>query len=103
MNEAGSPLSVAASAGMWRPNALVENYIDLAATVETNARQLPRVDFDSESDMEVRPALGFGLNPLRRPARPLFPWVSEILFATSRQSFCLTDSARLKAGRVYQA
>ena len=60
MNETGSPLSVVASAGMWRPNALVKNYIDMAATVETNVRQLFRVDPDSESDMEVQLALGLG-------------------------------------------
>ena len=59
MSEAGSPLTVVASAWMWRPNALVKNYIDMAATVETNVRQLFRVDPESESDMEVRPALGF--------------------------------------------
>ena len=79
MNETGSPLSVIDSAGMRRSNALVKNYIDLAANVETNARKLFRVDFESESDMEVRPALGLGWNPIRRPARPLFPWVSGIL------------------------
>ena len=60
MNETGSPLAVVASAGMWRSNALVKNYIDMAATVESNVKRLFRVDPDSESDMEVRPALGLG-------------------------------------------
>ena len=59
MNEAGHPLSVVAAAGMWRSNALVKNYIDMASTVETNIRKLFRADPDSESDMDVRPALGF--------------------------------------------
>ena len=59
MIETGSPLTVVASAGMWRSNALVKNYIDMAATVESNIRRLFRVDPDSESDMEVRRALGF--------------------------------------------
>ena len=83
MNETGPPLSVIASAGMWRPNDLVKNYIDLAADVEKNARQRPMVDFDSESEMDVHPDLGSGMNPLRRPARPLFPWVSGILLICS--------------------
>ena len=76
MNDAGSPLSVVASAAMWRSNALVGNYIDMASTVEANARRLSRVDFGSESDMEVHLALGLGMNLLHRPAQPLFLWVS---------------------------
>ena len=100
MNETGSPLSAVASAGMWRSNAMVKNYIDLAATVETNFRQLHRVDFDSDSEMEVRPALGLGRNLLYGPARPLFPWVSGILVLCSPIAFFQIDSARLKAGRI---
>ena len=58
MNEAVSPLSVVASGGMWCSDALVKNYTDLAVNVETNFKQLPREDFDSESDMEVPPFCG---------------------------------------------
>ena len=80
MNETGSPLSVIASAGMWRSNALVKNYIDLAANVATNVKQLFRVDFNSESDMGGTASLWVqGENPLHRPARPPFPLVSGIL------------------------
>ena len=58
MNETGSPLSVVASAGMWRSNALVKNYIDLAADVETDFKKLFRVDLDSESELDVPPLFG---------------------------------------------
>ena len=37
---------------------MVKNYIDLAANVETDVNQISRVDFDSESDMEVPPFCG---------------------------------------------
>ena len=82
MNETGSPISVVASAGIWRPNA-VKGYIDLAATVEANVMQLFRVDSASESEKEVPLPLGLVLNPLNRPARPLCPWVSWIFWPIS--------------------
>ena len=54
MNETGSPLSVIASAGTWRPNA-VRGYIDLAANVGKNAMMLFRAGLDSESEKAVPP------------------------------------------------
>ena len=57
MNETGSPISVIDSAGMWRSNA-ARGYIDLAANVEANVKQLFRVDFDSESGKDVLPIFG---------------------------------------------
>ena len=77
MNETGSPISVVASDGILRSGA-VKGYLDLAATVEANAKQLHRGDFESGSEKDVPLPLGFVLNPLNRPARPLFPWVSGI-------------------------
>ena len=53
MNETGSPLSVVASAGTWRSNA-VRGYIDLSANVAKNARLLFRVGLESESENDVR-------------------------------------------------
>ena len=55
MNETGSPISVIASAGSWRSNA-VRGYIDLSANVERNVRQRFRADIDSESEKQVPPS-----------------------------------------------
>ena len=64
LNVTGSPLSVVASAGQWRPNA-VRGYVNLDAHVESNARHLFRVDMNSESEDDVHPTLGFqGQSPL---------------------------------------
>ena len=102
MNETGSPLTVVASAGMWRPHALVRNYVDMASTVETNVRQLFRVDPDSESDMEVHSALGFVLNPHSSDGAAALPMgIGDSFFAIFRLLLCLTDSVRLKADRIY--
>ena len=52
LGETGSPISAIASAGAWKPND-VRVYIDMAANVEANVRQLFRVGPESGSDDEV--------------------------------------------------
>ena len=98
MNGTGSPLSVIDSAGSWRPDA-VKGYIDLAANVEANVRQLFRVDFDSESDKEVLPYLWvYGLNPIDRPGSASFPMgfggVSQYISAGPRLSLLAQVNSR---------
>ena len=76
LNETGAPLPVIASAGAWRSNA-VRGYIDLASNVESNVKQLFRVDTDSESDHEVS-AFGSQRKSHWPTGRVGCPWVAGI-------------------------